>query len=92
MVDFIDVLHGRLRHVKLGNIKKMQECGIIDSLSEANVDKCEICAKTKITNKPCKSITRESELLGLIYCNFGDLKHTTNRGGEYESDSFKRVL
>jgi hypothetical protein len=39
-----------------------------------------------------KSITRESELLGLIYCNFGDLKHTTNRGGEYESDSFKRVL
>ena len=60
----------------------MKECGIINSLSEANMDKCEIFSKTKITKKPCKSITRETEFLGLIHRNLGDLKHTMTRGGK----------
>ena len=38
----------------------MKECEIINSLSKANMDKCEICAETKIAKKPCKSITRET--------------------------------
>ena len=59
----------------------MKECGIINSLSEVNMDKCKICAKTKITKKPCKSITRETELLGLVYSDLGDLKHTMIKGG-----------
>ena len=46
------------------------------------MDKCEICAKTKITKKSCKSITRESELLGLIHSDLGDLKHTMTRCGK----------
>ena len=58
----------------------MKECGIINSLSEANTDKCEICAETKITKKPCKSITRETKLLGLVHSDLGDLKHTMTRG------------
>ena len=32
LVDSIDVWHGRLEHVNLGYIKKMKECGIINSL------------------------------------------------------------
>ena len=82
LIDSIDVWHGRLGHVNLGYIKKMKEFGIINSLSEANMDKCEICAKTKITKKPCKSITRETELLGLVHSGLGDLKHTMTRGGK----------
>jgi len=50
----------------------MKECGIINSLSEANMEKCEICAETKITKKPCKFITRETELLGLVHSDLGD--------------------
>ena len=53
LVDSIDVWHGRFRHINLGYINKMKECGIINSLSEANIDKCEICVETKITKKPC---------------------------------------
>jgi hypothetical protein len=30
--------------------------------------------------KPCISITRETELLGLIHSDLGDLKHTMTRG------------
>ena len=82
LVDSIDVWHGRLGHVNLGYIKKMKECGIIKSLSEANMDKCEICVKNKITKKPCKSITRETELLGLVHSDLVDLKHIMTRGGK----------
>ena len=82
LVDSIDVWHGRLEHVNLGYIKKMKECGIINSLSEANIDKCEICAETKITKKPGKSITRKTELLGLVHSDLGDLKYTMTRGGK----------
>ena len=48
LVDSIDVWHARLGHVNLGYIKKMKGCGIINSLSEANMNKCEICAKLKL--------------------------------------------
>ena len=82
MVDSIDVWHGRLGHINLGYIKKMKESGIINTLSEANMDKCEICAETKITKKPCKSVTRESKLLNLVHSDLGDLKHTMTRGGK----------
>ena len=82
LVDSIDVWHGRLGHINLGYIKKMKECGIINSLSEANMEKCEICAETKITKKPCKSVTRESELLNLVHSDLGDLKHTMTRSGK----------
>jgi hypothetical protein len=60
----------------------MKESGIINSLSETNMDKCEIHAETKITKKPCNSICRETELLGLIHFDLGDLKHTMTRSGK----------
>ena len=82
LVDSINIWHGRLGHVNLGYIKKMKESGIINSLSETYMDKCEICAETKITKKPCKSIYRETELLSLIHSDLGDLKHTMTRGGK----------
>jgi hypothetical protein len=38
--------------------------------------------RLKSRKKPCKSITRETELLGLIHSDLGDLKHTMTRGGK----------
>ena len=60
LVDYINIWHSRLGHVNLGYIKKRKETKIINSLSETNIDKCEICAETKITREPCKSITRDT--------------------------------
>ena len=82
LVDSINVWHGRLGHVNFGYIKKMKKCFIINSQNEANMDKCEIYAETKITKKPYKSITRETGLLGLVYNDLGDLKHTMTRSGK----------
>ena len=45
------------------------------------MDKCEICAENKITKKPCK-ITRETELLGLVHSDLGDLEHTMTKSGK----------
>ena len=45
------------------------------------MDKCEICAENKITKKPCK-ITRETELLGLVRSDLGDLEHTMTKSGK----------
>ena len=38
--------------------------------------------KLKSPKKPCKSVTRESELLNLVHSDLGDLKHTMTRGGK----------
>ena len=51
LVDYIKTWHGRLQHINLGYIKKMKETRIINSLNETNMDKCEVCAETKITKK-----------------------------------------
>jgi hypothetical protein len=51
LVDSINIWHGRLGHINLEHINKMKETGIINSLSETNMDKCEVCVETKITKK-----------------------------------------
>ena len=79
LVDSVDVCRSRLGHINLSYIKKMKECG---SLSEANIEICEICAETKIIKKPYKFVTRESNLLSLVHSDLGDLKHTMTRGGK----------
>ena len=82
LVDSVNVCHSRLGHINLSYIKKMKECGIINSPSEANIEICEICAETKIIKKPYKFVTRESKLLSLVHSDLGDLKHTMTRGGK----------
>jgi hypothetical protein len=47
LVDSINTWHGKLGHVNLGYIKKMKETKIINSLSETNIDKCEVCTEAK---------------------------------------------
>jgi hypothetical protein len=59
LVDSINIWHGRLGHVNFGYIKKMKETRIINSPSETNMDKCEVCAEIKITKKHLVNLLQE---------------------------------
>ena len=49
--------------------KKKNECGIINSLSEANMNNCEICAKAKINQSIYIYIKIETSLCeSLSFC------------------------
>ena len=82
LVDSLDVWHGRLGHVNVPYILKLKEMGLINKLDNSSLDKCEIYVETKITKKPSKQVTRQSELLELVHSDLGDLKHTMTRGGK----------
>lgn len=74
IVDSINLWHGRLCHINFSYIKKMRELGLLSNLSLSD-GKCEVCVDAKSTKKTCKQVQyRETELLGLIYSNLGDLK------------------
>ncbi|OMO54671.1 Integrase, catalytic core [Corchorus capsularis] len=81
MVDSMDLWHARLGHVSISYIKKMQSLGLISNLGKL-FDKCLICAETKLTKKTCASVNRETELLGLIHTDLGDMKQCMFRGGK----------
>ncbi|XP_071940012.1 uncharacterized protein [Coffea arabica] len=66
IIDSISLWHARLGHVNMSYIKKMQSCGLISGVND-KMDKCEICAETKMTKKTCITVQRETELLNLIH-------------------------
>lgn len=68
--------------VNMAEADIMKELGLISNIASNNLDKCEICAEAKITKKSCKSVERESELLGLIHTDLGDLKFDMTRTGK----------
>ena len=47
-----------------------------------HISKCQICVTSKLTEKTCSSVTRETKLLELIHFDLGDLKQTMTRGGK----------
>ena len=63
-------------------VKKMNELGLIHNMIDSSNVKCEVCVESISTKKSCKSVERESELLGLIHSDLGDLKNTMTRGGK----------
>jgi len=44
--------------------------------------KCNICVDSKITNKTCHFVERQTELLGLIYVDLSNLKQIISRCGK----------
>lgn len=83
MIDSFDMWHARLGHVNFSYIQKMRNLGLINSSNKLCDKKCEICVETKLAKKPCPSVVeRETELLGLIHTDLGDLKQTMTRGGK----------
>ena len=65
-----------------GYIKKMQTLGLINNINYSSLNKCQICATSKLTRKTCGSVTRETKLLELIHSDIRDLKHIMTRGGK----------
>ena len=57
----------------------MKELGLIHNMTYSSNVKCEVCVESKSTKKSCKSVERESELLGLIHSDLGDLKNTMTK-------------
>jgi len=82
MLDFVNLLHGRLGHVSNSYIMKMQTLGLISGISDLCTNKCDICVEAKLTRKPCIFVEREFELLNLIHTDLGDLKQTMTRDGK----------
>lgn len=60
IVSCVNVWHGRLCHINNKYMKNMSGLGLIPKL-ENELEKCEICSVTKITQKPHKSIERNTE-------------------------------
>src|SRR3954471_21494534 len=54
--------HSRLGHISKKNLKRMTVMGMIKTQNK-DFEKCEICAKSKITRKPFPSVSRKTELL-----------------------------
>ena len=79
MVESLDIWHGRLGHVNVPYILKLKERILINKLDNTNLNKCEIFVETKITKKPSKQVTRQSELLELVHSDVGVLKYTMTR-------------
>ena len=88
LVDSYDIWHAILGHVSSGYIKKMQTLGLINNINYSGLNKCQICATSKLTRKTCGSMTRETKLLELIHSNIGDLKQTMTRGGKKFYETF----
>ena len=58
LVDSINAWHGRPGHLNLSYIKKIKEYGIINSISEANMDNVEFVLKLK-SPKNCVNPQKE---------------------------------
>ena len=82
LVDCCDIWPAILRHVSSEYIKKMQTLGLINNINYSSLNKCQICATSKLTRKTCGSMTRETKLLELIHFDIRDLKQTMTRGGK----------
>ena len=61
---------------------------IINSLNEANMDKCEICAETKITKKPCTALMNSFSSL----VSWSNLHGFNIRLEQHVSWSIKHIL
>ena len=80
IVSCVNVWHGRLCHINNKYMKNMSGLGLIPKL-ENELEKCEICSMTKITQKPHKSIERNTELLELIHSDICEFEGHLTRGG-----------
>jgi len=60
---------------------KLQRLGLINMYDKQSGN-CDVCVESKITNKTCYLVERQTELLRLIHTDLANLKQTMSRGGE----------
>ena len=73
--------HDRLAHLNFRYLKNMRKLDFINFNGE--FDKCEICAKSKLTKKSFPSVSRkDSKVLDLIHSDICELNGMLTRGGK----------
>ncbi|KAK8950761.1 hypothetical protein KSP39_PZI003380 [Platanthera zijinensis] len=75
------LLHNRLGHVNYRKMLELAKSHNIPLDLSIRFDKCEVCAQTKITRKPFRSVSRSTKLLELIHSDLCDFRSHVTRGG-----------
>ena len=57
----MNMWHARVGHVGVPYIKNKQYLGLISDFSDSCLEKCEIWAESKLTEKSCPSMHRETK-------------------------------
>ena len=60
----------------------MKQLCLLSNFSNYEIEKCNVCVKTKSTKKTYKLVGRETKFLSLIHSDLGDLKQTMTRSGK----------
>ncbi|KAJ6818565.1 uncharacterized protein M6B38_406515 [Iris pallida] len=76
----LELWHNRLGHVYCKTINKMSSLGLISKCG-GKVEKCEVCAQTKITRKPFPRVNRSTDLLELVHSDICDFKQFSTKVG-----------
>ena len=77
----ISLWHRRLGHVSEKTLKNMHNMELI-KIDRKELEKCEVCARSKIVRKPFGSVQRESQILDLIHTDICELNGILTRGGK----------
>ena len=76
----ISLWHRRLGHVSEKTLKNMHNMELI-KIDKKELEKCEVCARSKIVRKLFGSVQRDSQLLDLIHTDICELNGILTRGG-----------
>src|SRR4051812_3459733 len=77
----ISLWHCRLGHVSEKTLKNMHNLELI-KIDRKELEKCEVCARSKIVRKPFGSVQIESQILDLIHTDICELIEILTRGGK----------
>jgi hypothetical protein len=89
IVDSYSLCYARLGHINYNSMNGMVKLRLLPSNLQDDIDKCEICVKTKLTRKPLSSVNRSSSnLLELIHSDICDLSGKITRGGKKKLITF----
>jgi len=83
VAEFVNLWHGRLRHVNFSSLKRFRNMHLISNVNTENCSKCSVSIEPKFTKKPFKTVTtRKTELLELVHSDLADFKNTISKGGK----------
>ncbi|KAK8919425.1 hypothetical protein KSP39_PZI020937 [Platanthera zijinensis] len=75
------LLHNRLGHIHYKKMRDLAKSQNIPLDMSIRFDRCEVCAQTKITRNPFKTVSRSTQLLELIHSDLCDFRSHATRGG-----------
>ena len=79
-VESTSLWYSRLAYINFRYLTNMKKLDLIHFNGE--LDKCEICAKSKLTKKPFLGVNRNSNLLDLVHSDICKFNGMLTRGGK----------